>query len=510
MEKLKVHQLQQIIHRLQSGQSVRAVARDLSCARNTVRFYSRWAQSHGFLEAGHPLPTLPELDRLQSKAAKPRCSNISSVASYDDVIKEMLSQNAAATAILRRLRNSHGFTGSYSAVQRYVAQQRPSDVVVRVETAPGEVAQVDFGTVGKAWDPVRKTLRTAYCFVLTLCWSRHMFVRFVFDQTIPTWLECHRSAFEWFGGTPHEIVIDNLKSAVIVAALEDCVLSLPYERFARHYNCLVHPCRPGTPAHKGKVENGVGYVKGSFWQSEREGLDICEYNRRVLTWITEEAGLRTHGTTRVAPMGRFHSQERSTLTPLPDTPYDLEMIVRATVSRDCHVQVRGRYYSAPFQYVGSKLDVYVYHGVVQLFDGVNLIVTHERGREKGDRITRLEHYPADKSVYLIRTRSWCLEHASSVGPKCREVVQQLLENRPLDKLRAAQGIMSLTDKFGVPRVEAACARALHFGDPSYRRVKSILAAGTDQQPIDKTVQLHLVDYTFARGAHEFFGKEQAI
>ena len=125
----------------------------------------------------------------------------------------------------------------------------------------------------------RKTgkLRQAYCFVMTLSCSRHQYVEFVFDQKMETWIGCHRRAFESFGGVPREVVVDNLKAAVIKASLDDPILSEPYRKMAHHYGFLIHPCRVGTPQHKGKVENGVHYVQRNFLAGQ-EFLDIDEAN----------------------------------------------------------------------------------------------------------------------------------------------------------------------------------------------------------------------------------------
>jgi transposase len=509
MERLQVQQVQEIIHRRRLDQSVRSIARDLGCARDTVSRYSRLAEDEGYLSKTKSLPSLPDLEKASGHLFAPRRSNTSSVEPYRSVVKELLDKGVEAKAIHRRLRRSHDYTGSYGSVLRFVRQLRPlvPEPVVRIETEPGKVAQVDFVTVGKMWDPVQRRMRIAYGFVMTLAWSRHMFVRFVFDQRIPTWLECHRLAFEAFGGVPEEIVIDNLKAAMLSASLSNPVVSEPYTRFARQYGFLVHPCRPRTPQHKGKVESSVHYVQRNFVDSE-EIVDVNDANKKVAVWVSEEAGLRIHGTTFARPMERFLEIERAALAPLPETPYDLELVVQPTLHRDCHVQVLYAYYSAPFAYIGKVLDVYVFHHSVQIFDGTTLLTTHERATYKGQRITRMEHYPPDKTYYMIRTRSWCREHASRIGPHCREVVDQLLADGPLDRLRAVQGIVSLPDKWPACRVEAACERALQFGDPSCRRIKSILNAGTDLEPTQKTVQLKLVDFTFARSAADFFSQEE--
>lgn len=297
MERLKVQQIEEIVHRLRQGQSERSIGRDLGCARETVRRYAGLARDRGYLAQSSPAPSLADLAASSHDLYVVRRSNVSSVEPYRSIVKEMLKNQAEAVAIHSRLRKNHGYTGSYSAIRRFIAHLVPStpEGIVRIEVAPGKQAQVDFGTVGKMWCPVKKRLLTAYCFVMTLSWSRHLFVRFVFDQRIPTWLECHRLAFEAFGGVPEEIVIDNLKAAVLEASLNDPVLSLPYSRAARHYGFLVHPCRPRTPEHKGKVESDVHYVKRNFIPSE-DIADINDANKKVAVWVSEEAGLRIHGT----------------------------------------------------------------------------------------------------------------------------------------------------------------------------------------------------------------------
>jgi transposase len=224
---------------------------------------------------------------------------------YDEVVRDLLAQGCEMTAITARLREDYGYTGSYSSVRRYchrICSVGPR-VTVRVHTAPGEEAQVDFGSAGRLFDPRTKRLRTAYVFVATLSYSRHQYAEIVFDQKVPTWLALHRRAFESWGGVPRRIVLDNLKSAVIRASLIDPVLAEGYRRMAQHYGFLVSPTRPGTPEHKGKVENGVHYVKRNFMAGQ-QFLDIDEANHRLAIWVRDTAGARCHGTTHEAPLKR--------------------------------------------------------------------------------------------------------------------------------------------------------------------------------------------------------------
>ena len=258
---------------------------------------------------------------------------VSTVEPYRTVVEELLKSNVEMATIHSRLVREHGYRGSYSSVKRFVHRLRPKtpDVCLRIETPPGREAQVDFGGVGKIRDRATGKLRQAYCFVMTLSYSRHQYAELVFDQKMQTWIGCHRRAFEFFGGVPEEIVIDNLKAAVLKADLDNPTLSVPYTRLARHYGFLVHPCRVRTPEHKGKVENGVRYVQRSFIAG-REFVDIKQANRMLLEWVINEAGVRDHGTTHEAPLKRFAEIESSAMIELPAEPFELARVAQCLLA----------------------------------------------------------------------------------------------------------------------------------------------------------------------------------
>lgn len=522
MERLRMQLIQDILFRLRKGQSERAIARDLGHSRVTVHRYHTLAQEKGYLDPNRPLPDAAQLlSELGPPAPPPRMP--STAEPFRSLVEEALAQGVEMVALHRRLVEQHGYTGSYSSVRRFVKRLQPSAprAVVRVETPPGGQAQIDFGSVGRLKDPQTGQERVAYVFVMTLSYSRHQYVEFVFDQTIPTWIRCHRHAFESFGGTPKEWVIDNLKAAVLQAALDDPVLSAPYRQMAQHYGGLLHPCRPRTPQHKGKVENGVRYVKRNLMAGETF-LDLTDANRRGRRWVKEVAGVRDHGTTHEAPLARFERDEKAVLQPLPPEPFRLMAVREAKVHADCHITVEGSDYSVPHAYVGQRVEVHLYEGTVQVYDGLTLLVTHSRAKRRGERITRLEHYPSDKALYLERTPEVCRERAARIGPSCAAVVEGLLAERPLDQLRAVQKLVGLETTYGAERLEAACVRAIRFGDPRYRRVKTILNAGLEHHPLPEeaspppTVEAPRkrahptalsAAYVHARSVQEFFPPE---
>jgi len=152
---------------------------------------------------------------------------------------------------------------------------------------------------------------------MTLSWSRHQYVEFVFDQEVATWLRCHRHAFEYFGGVPGRMVVDNLKAAIVRVAFHDPVVQRAYRECAEHYGFLIAPCRPATPQHKGKVEQGGGhYLKRNFLAGRTLPARPAA-NALVLTWCRETAGQRIHDTTKERPLERFEQVERAALQPLP-------------------------------------------------------------------------------------------------------------------------------------------------------------------------------------------------
>ena len=344
-------------------------------------------------------------------------------------------------------------------------------------------------SVGALYDPRQERPRPAYVFVATLCYSRHQYAELVFDQKMPTWIGLHRRAFEFWGGVPRRIVPDNLKAAVSQALVYDPVLGEAYRRMAQHYGFLISPTRPATPQHKGKVENGVHYVQRNFMAGQ-QFTDIDMANRRLKTWVRERAGTRDHGTTHQAPLKLFATHEQAALLPLPAEPFTLLAIRPVKVHPDCHVVIEGSYYSVPYRYVGQTLDAYIGERVVQLFSGQELVCTHERALQPGEHHTRLEHYPAEKAAYLQRTPARCRQLAAEIGPATLQVVQTLLDDRPLDRLRSVQAILRLEERVGRPApggrlrpcpLLRRCPLPAHQGDPQ-RRPGSRAAAGRASWP----------------------------
>ena len=479
----KVTDVREVLRRLRLGEPERRIARDLGLSRNTVASYRRWARAHGLLTGELPDPAQLAALLHPPEGTRPPQEQ-SGVAPFREQVLAWHQQGVEGQAIYQLLVEQHGFPGSYSAVKRFLRRVDPPRprATIRVEVSPGEEAQVDFGAAGLLFDPDLGRLRRAWAFVMTLSHSRHQYVEFVFDQEGATWCRCHRGAFEFFGGVPRRLVPDNLKAAIVRAALYDPEVQRVYRELAEHYGFLIAPCRPQAPEHKGKVEQGgVHYVKRNCLAG-RAFRDVHDANGHALRWCLETAGRRLHGTIKQQPLVVFEQVERAALLPLPLTPWEPVTWKQAKLHPDCHVVFQGAYYSAPHRLLGQRLWVRATTTQVQLFHEHALIATH-LGARPGQRRTLHAHLPPDKVHFLLQTPVWCQQRATEIGPTCAQFVAALLGDRPLDRLRSAQGVLRLGQRYGATRLEAACARALSVGEARYHTVKTILVNGLDRHPL---------------------------
>jgi transposase len=231
-------------------------------------------------------------------APKRAASTISSLEPLRDVVQHWLDAGVQGRAIHAALMREHGYTGSYSAVVRILRrlrQARPAQATVRLDFAAGQAAQVDFGAGPLLLHPDDRQRRT-WAFVMTLAYSRHQYVEFVWDQSVATWLGCHRRALEWFGAVPVRVIVDNAKCAVIKACRHDPLIERAYAECAQGYGFKIEACPPHDPQKKGIVESGVKYLKYNFLPT-RQFRNLADLNSQVRTWVINEAGRRKHGST---------------------------------------------------------------------------------------------------------------------------------------------------------------------------------------------------------------------
>ena len=500
--RIAMHRLEELVRLHRLGTPVHEVARLLKMGPRTERAYREALIDAGLLygSTDDSLPALEELKsavlaRMPPPATPPH--QVSTLESWRTEIEHLYDKGLRPRAIYDRLRlQREDFAGTYPQVKRLwrgIKQSRgvrAEDVAIPVETAPGQIAQVDFGYVGKLLDPVTHTPRKAWCFVMVLGFSRKAVMRVVFDQKVDPWVRLHIEAFEELGGVPETLVPDNLKAAVVRAAFAvegpGTALNRTYRELAKHYGFKVDPTPPRAPKKKGKVESSVKYVKGNFFAG-REGSDAKETEKELARWVAEVADMRIHGTTQRRPGEMFLAEEKPHLRALPAVPYESVVWHEAKVHMDTHVAFDGRLYSVPWTLIGRRVWVRATKSTATIYCDDDRVATHSR-RGPDRRSTHEEHLPEHRRDARHRSRGYWEQRADALGPEVGTLVREVFDSDDvLLQLRTVQAIVTHLEGFPVERARAASIRASFYGVTSYGGLKNILKHALDREPLPHAV-----------------------
>ena len=345
-------------------QTARALALD-------VRTVSKWANVEQF--------------RTRSGVAR-----VGKLDAYKGLIVRWLDTHPySAQQIFQRLREA-GFVGGITIVKDYVHRIRPrhQEAFLKLDFAPGETAQVDwgeFGTIG-----VGSTRRRLSFFLMVLCYSRRMYLEFTVSQTMEFFLSCHENAFGAFGGVPSQVMVDNLKSAVLQRMIGAAPVFNPkYLDFSRHWGFEIKPCNVRSGNEKGRVENGVGYVKKNFLAG-LELPDFAALQPAATLWMDTVANVRTHESTHQRPIDRFED-ERAHLRSLNPAGFDLARVSTVRATKQFRVPLDTNHYSVPARYAGQRLLLKAYADRVCIYEHDQLVARHVRSMDRHKDVDDPEH-----------------------------------------------------------------------------------------------------------------------
>jgi transposase len=426
------------------------------------------------------------------------------------LIQAQVEQGLSAQRIFQDLVTEHHFTGQYPSVRRFVRRLSGQHLVPfrRMECAPGQEVQVDFGTGAPIQMPDGQRRRT-HVFRMVLSYSRKGYSEAVYRQTTDTFLRCLENGFAHFGGVPRTVVLDNLKAGVLQPDWYDPELNPKLRAFADHYGVAILPTRPATPRHKGKIESGVGYVKGNGLKGQIFP-SLEEENRQLLHWETTVADTRIHGTTRQQVQQMFETLERPALRPLPLERFPCFQEGQRSVHRDGHVEVAKAYYSVPPEYLGRRLWVRWDGRLVRVFnERLEQIAVHVQ-REPGRFSTQTEHIVTEKISGVERGAAWLLGQISRLGPHSRRWGENVIAERGVEGVRVLQGLLSLSRRHPVSALERACEVADSYGSYRLRTVRTLITRQAPLQEQFAFMQEHAVIRPleeYSQFAHNAFQKE---
>jgi transposase len=416
----------------------------------------------------------------------PRSHSISACEPYREVIEQALDRGRNAMAIWQDLVTQYGFERGYQSVKRFANKIRPSKVLEArpvIVTAPGEEAQVDYGTGPMVRDPQTGKYRRTRLFVMTLGYSRKSVRLLVFRSSSRTWADLHEKAFRRLGGSVRIVILDNLREGVLTPDIYDPSLNPLYRDLLAHYGAVAMPCRVRDPDRKGKVESGVGHAQRTPLKGLRfESLD--EAQTYLDQWEERWADTRIHGTTKRQVAAMF-AEEKPALLPLPLEPFRSYQYGKRSVHLDGCVEVEAAYYSAPPGWIGRQVHVQWDGLQVRLVDPKTgqLLREHLRQKRGWHRIKE-----EDRSPRTPLTTLQLLGRASRAGSHIGALCEAIHQRQGQVGVRRIQGVLSLAKRFGAAVVDDACAAALDIGVHDYRFVRRYL----ERRP-QLPLTLHQVD-----------------
>jgi transposase len=489
------------------------IAQSCNIARSTIRGYLERAQT-----AGLSWPLAPDLDdgSLEALLFPPVPTEVLEKRDLPEMeyIRKELNRKGVTLHLLwleYRAANPDGYQYSQFCLL-YRQWTGKLDVCLRQTHRAGEKLFVDYaGQTIPVTDPVSGQIREAHLFIAALGASSYTFAWASFSEDLPSWVEGHIRAFNFFGGVPEILVPDNLKSGVNKPCYYEPDINQTYHDLAGYYGTVVIPARVAKPKDKAKVESAVFVAERWILAALRNHtfFSIGELNRAIaekLQDMNSRKFQKMDGTRR----SLYETIDRPALKPLPSSPYEYAEWKKARVNIDYHFEIDGHYYSVPYQLVKEQVEVRFTATAIEALFKNRRVAAHLRSYKRGAHTTLTEHMPKAHQKYLEWTPSRILDWAGKNGSNTRDLASCIMENRkhPEQGFRSCLGIMRLVKRYSSERVEAACGRALFLKAYSYKNVESILKNNLDKQalPESPATEKPIIHYNL-RGKEYYQQKE---
>ncbi len=423
----------EIHHLKQQGMSERKIAKTLHLTRKTVRKY-----------LNNPIPKRPVIHRK------------SKLDPFKNEIKYLLEQDSrVSSAVIKQRIESMGYAGGITIIRDYLQRIRPKNkqAFIRFESAPGKQMQIDWGHFGSLVYGGAK--RKLYALAVIEGYSRMLYVEFTHSQNQSALHQCMLNAFTFFGGTPQEVVVDNMLTAVIERQGSLIRFNDAFLTFLIPFKMAPIACNPGAPHEKGKIETAIKYLRRNFWPL-RTFTDLYDVNRQVRKWLDTVANVRVHRTTLKRPRDRF---EDVCLRPMPKLLPDCRETETLKVYKDFAVRFDGNVYTAPPWAIGKHVTLKADGQTVVLFYQNKKIAVHNRCWQRGIRVETPTH---KEQVRKLKRRLWLdkdIAAFSSVGNEAVTYLQALSQARQPIKKNVLK-LLSLKDDYGTLSIIYALKKAL--------------------------------------------------
>ena len=408
---------------------------------------------------------------------------------YLPLIRQTLETHPRLRATrLHQMLEDRGFRGNVQQVRRVVARLRPQpqEAFLRLHVFVGEQAQVDWASFGTVM--VGRARRALSCFVMTLSWSRALYLEFFFDQTMENFLRGHVNAFRSFSGTARIALYDNLKSAVLERHGSQIHFNPRLLELAAHYHFEPRPCQVRAGNQKGRVERAIRYVRDSFWAA-RTFTTLGECNRQALKWRDEIAHQRPWPDDRNRTVAQAFLDEQPRLLPLPLHPFDTDCVVAVRTAKTIYVRFDGNDYSIPPEAVGRSLTLAASDTEVRILDGSRELARHRRSYNRQQLVLDPAHQQA-----LLRTKRKARESTRNgrlelAVPESAVLLERAFAEGESAAQQSAQ-LLVLLDRYGTRAMRRAVHEALERNTPRAASVAFLLRQSNHAMPMPLDLSRH--------------------
>lgn len=406
------------------------------------------------------------IERKKIQAEKNKISRTSLLDPYKEEIKNYLLKDPriASSTLLHRLRD-HGYTGGLTIIKDHMRELRQKaspklkEAFLRLEFAPGECAQVDWGEFG---DPFSDGVKV-HCFVMVLCYSRMTYIEFTRSERFEDFIRCHENAFNYFGGVPKECWYDNLTTAVQERYAGLVKFNPRFFAYMGHHHIAPHACNPARGNEKGRVEVGIKFIRSHFW-SGREFKNFDDLCMQSILWRDQYLNLREHRATRRIVRNQFESEEKNVLRPMNELKYDTDEILTRSIGPDYHITFETNKYSVPWTLVSLPVTMRINAKSIKIYYQEKFVTGHERSYLKNKVFTNPKH----QEGVLSRkpgAQSQDRERITSViklGDGVRQYYESLRASSRSLRMEVNR-LLALSTIYGVDNLNQACFELLKDG-----------------------------------------------
>lgn len=409
---------------------------------------------------------------------------------YRGAITELLNskERLSIKVIFLRVR-AKGYFGSYSTIRNYIFEERvklnptkAKEAFFTLDFAVGEASQIDWGEFGEPFEEGVKV----HCFVMVLCYSRLLYIEFTRSERFEEFIRCHENAYRYFGKKrTTEQWYDNLPAAVSERKGRLVRFNSRFYAYAGHHRFKPVACNLARGNEKGRVENGVKYVRNNFWPG-RTFTSFEDLQQQASLWRDEVANRREHEITKKIPRWVFDGEEYEKLESINPEDYETDEVFSKEIRPDYHIVYESNKYSVPWTMVGIVTTVRVDAEWVSVFYQEKFITKHKRRYTKEKTpITKPEHEeglkerkPQGKTEQL----HWQISTLESYGPSVKEYLS-CLENSPRSLKSEISKLLALGTIYGYAALETAVAKIIKHGSFGTDRIEQFLKVSEKSKPL---------------------------